>query len=71
LTDLIAFDETAVVDRQIDEVLQDGVRLLAKGEIKSKVELVVAGASRAAVEAVEKAGGKVTVTVVKEVEVAE
>ena len=41
---------------------RDGVRLLAKGEIKSKVELVVAGASKAAIAAVEKAGGKVTVT---------
>jgi len=41
---------------------KDGVRLLAKGEIKSKVELVVHGASKAAIEAVEKAGGKVTVT---------
>jgi large subunit ribosomal protein L15 len=50
---------------------KDGVRLLAKGEIKSKVELVVAGASRAAVEAVEKAGGKVTVTKPAAVEAAE
>lgn len=41
---------------------KDGVRLLAKGEIKSKVDLVVYGASKAAIEAVEKAGGKVTVT---------
>jgi large subunit ribosomal protein L15 len=41
---------------------KDGVRLLAKGEITSKVELVVYGASKAAIEAVEKAGGKVTVT---------
>jgi len=39
-----------------------GVRLLAKGELKSKVDLVVYGASKAAIEAVEKAGGKVTVT---------
>ena len=40
----------------------DGVRLLAKGEIKAKVNVEVAGASKAAVEAVEKAGGKVVVT---------
>ena len=38
---------------------RDGVRLLAKGELKSKVEITVNGASKAAVEAVEKAGGKV------------
>jgi large subunit ribosomal protein L15 len=37
----------------------DGIRLLARGEIKAKVTIAVAGASKAAVEAVEKAGGKV------------
>ncbi|WP_294926024.1 50S ribosomal protein L15 [uncultured Paracoccus sp.] len=40
----------------------DGVRLLAKGEVKAKLNLTVAGASKAAIEAVEKAGGKVTLT---------
>jgi large subunit ribosomal protein L15 len=40
----------------------DGVRLLAKGELTAKVVLTVTGASKAAVEAVEKAGGSVTVT---------
>lgn len=43
--------------------LKSGVRLLAKGELKAKVEIEVARASKAAVEAVEKAGGKVTETV--------
>jgi large subunit ribosomal protein L15 len=37
----------------------DGVRLLGKGEIKTKIEVKVAGASASAVAAVEKAGGKV------------
>ncbi|WP_339748166.1 50S ribosomal protein L15 [uncultured Maricaulis sp.] len=37
----------------------DGIRLLAKGELKTKVEITVAGASKPAIEAVEKAGGKV------------
>ena len=37
----------------------DGVRLLGKGEITSKVEVKVAGASASAVAAIEKAGGKV------------
>ncbi len=41
---------------------RDGVRLLAKGEIKSKLAFEVAGASKPAVAAVEKAGGSVTVT---------
>ena len=42
---------------------KDGVRLLAKGELTSKVNFSVAGASKAAVEAVEKAGGKVDILV--------
>ncbi|MEM8658680.1 MAG: 50S ribosomal protein L15 [Pseudomonadota bacterium] len=47
--------ESGLVRRKLD-----GVRLLAKGEITSKLEIAVTGASKAAVEAVEKAGGKVT-----------
>ncbi len=39
----------------------DGVRLLGRGEITSKVTIEVVGASAAAVAAVEKAGGTVTV----------
>lgn len=38
----------------------DGIRLLAKGALKTKINITVAGASKAAVEAVEKAGGSVT-----------
>lgn len=38
----------------------DGVRLLAKGDLKAKLNIAVTGASKAAVEAVEKIGGKVT-----------
>lgn len=38
----------------------DGVRVLAKGELTAKVSLNVTGASKSAVEAVEKAGGSVT-----------
>ena len=39
----------------------DGIRVLAKGDITSKIDLKVAGASKSAIEAVEKAGGSVTV----------
>ena len=39
----------------------DGVRLLAKGRVESAVTIEVAGASRAAVAAVEAAGGSVAV----------
>jgi large subunit ribosomal protein L15 len=40
----------------------DGVRVLAKGEIGAKLALEVTGASKAAIEAVEKAGGSLRVT---------
>jgi len=38
---------------------RDGVKLLAQGEIKTKLEIKVAHASKAAIAAVEKAGGSV------------
>ncbi|TCD05458.1 50S ribosomal protein L15 [Erythrobacteraceae bacterium CFH 75059] len=41
---------------------RDGVRLLGKGTLTSRLELRVAGASKGAVKAVEDAGGTVTVT---------
>jgi large subunit ribosomal protein L15 len=41
---------------------RDGVRILAKGELKAKVDLTVAGASKTAIAAIEKAGGKITLT---------
>ena len=39
----------------------DGVRVLAKGDLTAKVNLTVTGASKSAVEAVEKAGGSLNV----------
>lgn len=44
---------------------KDGVRILAKGELTAKVNFSVAGASKAAIEAIEKAGGKVEILTVK------
>ncbi|MDR3528161.1 MAG: 50S ribosomal protein L15 [Rhizomicrobium sp.] len=46
---------------------RDGIRLLGKGELTTKIEIEVAGASKAAIEAVEKAGGSVIVTYTKKV----
>ena len=40
---------------------RDGVRILAKGELKSKIKLNVTGASKAAIDAVSKAGGSLTI----------
>jgi large subunit ribosomal protein L15 len=45
---------------------RDGVRLLAKGALTAKVTIDVAGASAAAIAAVEKAGGSVTLPKVEE-----
>lgn len=42
---------------------KDGVRLLGNGEIKAKVTLQIAGATKSAVAAVEKAGGSVEIIV--------
>ncbi len=43
---------------------KDGVRLLGKGDFTAKLNFTVAGASKGAIEAVEKAGGKVEVLAV-------
>ena len=45
---------------------KDGVRLLGKGELTAKVSFKVAGASKGAIAAVEKAGGAVEVIVAKD-----
>ena len=52
--------EDALVEAGVLRRKKDGVRLLARGELKAKVNITVSGASAAAVAAVEKAGGKVT-----------
>lgn len=41
------------------QTVKDGVRLLAKGDLTSKIDIEVAGASKAAITAVEKAGGSI------------
>jgi len=42
----------------------DGVRVLSKGDLTTKASLAVTGASKGAIEAVEKLGGTLTVTTV-------
>lgn len=54
-------NEDALVASGLVRRKLDGIRILAKGEITSKVALTVTGASKAAVEAVEKAGGSLNV----------
>ena len=64
-------DGKALVAAGVIRRLRDGVRLLGKGEIKAKLALKVAGASKSAVAAVEKAGGSVEVTAPKKAPAAE
>ena len=53
----------ALVEAGVLRRLKDGVRLLVKGELTTKVNIVVAGATKGALTVVEMAGGKVTVLV--------
>jgi large subunit ribosomal protein L15 len=54
-------DVEALIKAGVLRRARAGVRLLGSGEIKAKVAITVAGASKSAVAAVEKAGGSVTV----------
>lgn len=57
-----AITEDALVASGLVRRKLDGVRVLAKGELTTKVALTVTGASKSAIEAVEKAGGSLSVT---------
>ncbi|KZB56069.1 50S ribosomal protein L15 [Thalassospira lucentensis] len=50
-----------LVEKGLARPQKDGLRLLAKGELKAKLNIEVTGASKSAIEAVEKAGGSVKV----------
>ena len=52
-------DGAALVACGVLRRLGDGVRLLAKGELRTAIRIEVAGASKEAIAAVENAGGKV------------
>ena len=54
-------DAAALVKAGVLRRAKDGVRLLGNGEIKAKIAFAVAGASKSAQAAVEKAGGSVTI----------
>ncbi|TIU13911.1 MAG: 50S ribosomal protein L15, partial [Mesorhizobium sp.] len=49
----------ALVAAGVIRRVKDGVRILSDGDIKSKLAFDVAGASKAAIEKIEKAGGSV------------
>ena len=54
-------NEDTLVSSGLVRRKRDGVRILAKGDLKSKVKLNVTGASKAAIDAVAKAGGSLTI----------
>ena len=54
-------DAAAMIKAGLLRRAHDGVRLLGNGELKAKLAFSVYGASKSAVEAVEKAGGSVTI----------
>lgn len=59
--DAAAIDVDALLKSNVISKKKDGVRLLARGAVTSAVTISVNSASKAAVEAVEKAGGKVNI----------
>ena len=54
-------DVEALIAAGVVRRAKDGVRLLSDGEVKAKLTFDVAGASKAAIEKVDKAGGSVKV----------
>ncbi|AAV93822.2 50S ribosomal protein L15 [Ruegeria pomeroyi] len=57
-----AITEDALVASGLVRRKLDGIRVLAKGDFNAKLNIEVTGASKSAVEAVEKAGGSLKVT---------
>ena len=54
-------DEAALVASGLIRRVKDGVRVLGRGEMTSKIDLDVTGASKSAIAAIEAKGGSVTV----------
>ena len=57
-----AITEDALIEAGATKRKLDGIRLLAKGELTAALNLTLAAAAKAAAEAVEKAGGSLTLT---------
>jgi len=54
-----SIDAAALKAAGVIRRIKDGVRILADGDVKTKLNLEVAGASRTAIDKVEKAGGTI------------
>ncbi len=56
-----------IISSGIFSNIKDGVRVLARGEIKNRVNIIVNGASKTAIEKVKKAGGSLKILQQKEI----
>jgi len=56
-----------IISSGIFSNIKDGIRVLARGEIKNKVNIIVNGASKTAIEKVKKAGGSIKILQKKEI----
>ncbi len=54
-------DENALLKAKVISNKRDGVRLVGNGKLKSKVALNISGATKAATDAVSKAGGSIDI----------
>ena len=54
-------NEDTLIEAGVVRRKKDGIRMVATGELKSKVNLKLTGASKPAIAAVEKAGGKIEI----------
>ena len=54
--------EQTLIEGGVIKSMRDGVRILGKGELRAKIEVVVSGASKGAVDAIERVGGKITIS---------
>ncbi|MGR3661274.1 MAG: 50S ribosomal protein L15 [Paracoccaceae bacterium] len=54
--------EDVLIESGLIRRKRDGIRILAKGDFTAKVKLIVTGASKSAIAAVEAAGGSLAVT---------
>ena len=55
-------NNSVILSSGVIKNLKDGIRILGRGKITSKVNILVDGASKTAIEQVQKAGGKLTIT---------
>ena len=56
-------NSSVILSSGVIKNLKDGIRILARGKITSKVNILVDGASKSAIEQVKKVGGNLAVTV--------